>query len=194
MITGRQSTLRRGIAVLITTLAFGAAGAANAQAACPSSMKPRVSGIAWADGPAAGTARLRQASLVSAADRDDEPSIVGLWKVAFLQGGQVIDQGFDAWHADGTETLNDAVPPAIGNVCLGVWEKTGTRTFKLKHFSWNYDANGTAIGIVVINELVKLDKSGNSYRGTVIIDVYDMNETFLFEDTGEITGRRLTAL
>ncbi len=190
MNTGRQNTFRRGIIIAIATLALGGVCAANATAACPSPLTPRVAGVSWTG----GAASQNQAALVYAAYHDDrEPSIVGLWKVAFLQGGQVIDQGFDAWHADGTETLNDYVPPTTGNVCLGVWEKTGVRTFKLKHFSWNYDANGTAIGIVVIHELVKLDKSGNSYRGTVTVDVYDLNETLLFQDTGELPGRRLTA-
>jgi hypothetical protein len=34
-----------------------------------------------------------------------DPTIVGLWNVQFVADGQVIDAGFDAWHADGTETL-----------------------------------------------------------------------------------------
>ena len=195
MSTRRQSTLSRGITVAIATL-LGAACAASAKAACPSSMTPRVAGVSWSDGPLAARARLRQVSLAYAAHDDDsdrEPSIVGLWKVAFLAGGQVIDQGFDAWHADGTETLNDFVPPTTGNVCLGVWERTGARTYKLKHLSWNYDANGNAIGIVVIHELVKLDRSGNSYQGTLTVEVFDLHDTLLFQDSGELTGRRITA-
>ena len=90
---------------------------------------------------------------------------MGLWKVDISADGQVINQGFDAWHGDGTETLNDSVPPTAGNVCLGVWVRTGNRTYKLKHLSWNYGADGNAIGIVIIRELVRLNRSGNSYQG-----------------------------
>src|ERR1700744_4534687 len=45
-------------------------------------------------------------------------SIVGLWMTNFISQGQLVDQGFDAWLADGTEILNDNPPPATGNVCL----------------------------------------------------------------------------
>jgi hypothetical protein len=51
--------------------------------------------------------------------------IIGLWDIKFYSGGQLVDEGFDAWHGDGTETLNDTPPPVTGNVCLGVWAQTG---------------------------------------------------------------------
>ena len=60
-------------------------------------------------------------------------SIVGLWAVTFLfgNGPDVFDHGFELWHADGTElTIDVAVPPAAGNICVGVWEKTGPRSVK----------------------------------------------------------------
>src|SRR5262245_18732849 len=63
-------------------------------------------------------------------------SIVGLWTVTFLvgKGPDVWDQGFELWHADGTEfTMSVAVPPAAGNICVGVWERAGGRTVKLHH-------------------------------------------------------------
>ena len=64
-------------------------------------------------------------------------SIVGLWHVIFVSGGQLFDEGFDAWHSDGTEILNDTAPPqpanGAGTVCLGVFKKTGPGTYKLKH-------------------------------------------------------------
>jgi hypothetical protein len=45
-----------------------------------------------------------------------QASIVGLWDIRFLAGDQVVDEGFDVWHSDGTETLNDTPPPVTGNV------------------------------------------------------------------------------
>src|SRR5262245_23536045 len=71
-------------------------------------------------------------------------SIVGLWHITFLvgHGPDVFDEGFEQWHSDGTEiTIDVAVPPAAGNICLGVWEKTGPRSVKLHHVGWNWDAS-----------------------------------------------------
>ena len=45
-------------------------------------------------------------------------SIVGLWQITFYYEGQVVDVGFDVWHTDGTELLNDIQTPATGNVCV----------------------------------------------------------------------------
>ena len=62
------------------------------------------------------------------------PSITGMWFVNFFSSGAVWDHGFDIWHSDGTEILNDnGYPPAAGNVCLGVWRQTSHNTYKLKH-------------------------------------------------------------
>ena len=184
---------RSGVTFLAVVV-LSAVYVVNASAACPSSFGPRISGVAWSNGPS--SPGRSQASLVNAAyfaDRDDrEPSIVGLWKINFLADGQVIDQGFDAWHGDGTETLNDSVPPSTGNVCLGVWEKTASRTYKLKHLSWNYDAAGNAVGITIIRELIRLDRNGNAYNGTLVFQVYDLADHLLFQGNGEVTGRRIT--
>jgi len=175
----------------VSALAIGllVAFAPGAKAACPTP-RPRVSGVAWADGLRARS-QASALSLVQIGNEEREPSIVGLWKVDILADGQVIDQGFDAWHGDGTETLNDAVPPTTGNVCLGVWERTGRRTYKLKHLSWNYDANGAAIGFIVIREQVKLDRSGHAYDGTYTYAVYDLTETLQFESSGELHATRI---
>jgi hypothetical protein len=195
--TGRHGSLGRALTVSALAIGLCTAFASSAKAACPSPVRPRVSGVGWTDGPRAGMPGRHQGSLVYASfdnqEREREPSIVGLWKVDVSVDGQVIDQGFDAWHADGTETLNDSVPPTTGNVCLGVWEKTGNRTYKLKHLSWNYDANGTAIGIVIIRQLVRLNRAGNAYQGTFTFGVYDLNETLLFQDTGKLSATRITA-
>src|SRR5579863_1508681 len=65
-----------------------------------------------------------QADAISAqplvSDAAVSTSIVGLWNVTFLSGGQVVDVAFDAWHGDQTEILNDYTDPIEGNVCLGV--------------------------------------------------------------------------
>ena len=91
--------------------------------------------------------------------------IVGLWDIKFYSGGQVVDEGFDAWHNDGTEILNDTPPPVTGNVCLGVWTQTGRSSFKLKHPSWIYDptTNTQLAGQAIIRENVTVSRDGNSF-------------------------------
>lgn len=130
---------------------------------------------------------------------DDDISIVGFWHVKFVsQGstgipdGAVVDAGFSQWHADGTEILNSSRPPATSNFCLGVWEKTGHRTFSLNHFALSSDLNGNLVGPAQIREHVTLDKSGNSYSGTFTIDQYDTAGNLLAHVQGNISATRIT--
>ena len=179
--------IRHGALIAGLFVAF----ASSARAACPTPRQIRMPGVSWSDSRNEGQAHVVRAVAVESPDR--EPSIVGLWKVDLIMDGQVIDRGFDAWHGDGTETLNDSVSPLLGNVCLGVWEQTGRRTYKLKHPSWSYDNAGNLVGTVIIHELITLDRGGNSYRGTVVFDVFDLDENQVFEGTGEVVGKRITA-
>jgi hypothetical protein len=118
-------------------------------------------------------------------------SIVGLWNVSFISGGAVVDVAFDAWHSDGTEILNDYTNPIEGNVCLGVWEQTGPRTYKLKHPSWSFDASGNLQGTVIIGEVVTVASNGNSYSGSYTYDIYDTAGNFIQEFTGTIKATRI---
>jgi len=131
----------------------------------------------------------------STSDSTDEAkdSIVGLWHVRFLSGGLLYDEGFDQWHSDGSEILNDnGVPPAQGNVCLGVWKKVGSRTFKLKHPAWNWDANGNLTGTLIIRETVTVDADRDSYHGTFTFDFYDLNGNLTSEVKGDLNAKRIT--
>jgi hypothetical protein len=123
----------------------------------------------------------------------EAPRIVGLWDVQFLVDGQVVDEGFDQYHSDGTEVLNDTPPPAAGSVCLGVYVKTGKRSIKLKHPSWIYDAtNTTVIGRATILENITLDPSGNSFTGTFILQLRDLMGNPLAPDApGQLKGDRI---
>jgi hypothetical protein len=121
------------------------------------------------------------------------PSIVGLWNVTFVSGGQTVDQGFDQWNLGGTEILNDTPPPATGNVCLGVWAQIGQLSYKLNHPSWTFDSAGNLNGTVVIREQVVLDPRGNNFAGAFTYYVYDLNGNLLDRVNGKITGTRITA-
>jgi hypothetical protein len=124
-------------------------------------------------------------------DREAERAIiVGLWKVTFTSGGQVTDMGFDAWHGDGTETLND-VSPISNNMCLGVWAQTAPRTFQLKHMVLRFDGAGTFIGTAVLRETNIVNHEGNAFTGTFTIEFFDLAGASLFVGSGEVTGERV---
>lgn len=124
--------------------------------------------------------------------RDTERAIiVGLWQVTFTSGGQVTDVGFDAWHSDGTETLND-VSPISHNVCLGVWEQTGPRSFQLKHMVLRFDASGAMIGTAILRETNIVNRDGDAFTGTFTIDFLDLEGHVIFTGAGEVAGERVT--
>lgn len=142
---------------------------------------------AWASVPASGTER----------QADSGATVVGLWNVTFSSGGQVFDQGFDQWHSDGTEILNDNAPPAppngTGNLCLGVYKKTGSQTYKLRHPFWIMDANGNLAGSGFYLEKITVASDGNTYSGTFDFQEFDLNGMQIFEATGTIAADRITA-
>jgi hypothetical protein len=136
----------------------------------------------------------RAASAAPELPESAHPSITGLWDIKFYSGGQLVDEGFDAWHSDGLELLNDTPPPATGNVCVGVYAQTGQRTFKLKHPSWIFDSTNTfVIGTATIRETVTVDRSGDSFGGTFTIDAVDTFGNVLGHTEGTIKATRIKA-
>src|SRR5262249_45448592 len=117
-----------------------------------------------------------------------------------------LDAGYAQWHSDETEIMNSSRDPATSNFCLGTWKKTGHRKFKLNHFALSWDNSGSGkmctpdpgapscfVGPTNIREEVFLDRSGNSYTGTVTIDQYDKDNHWMFQLTGKISAHRITA-
>lgn len=111
----------------------------------------------------------------------------------FTSDGEVTDAGFDVWHSDGTQLLNDNPPPVTGNVCVGVWTQTGPLTYELKHPSWAFDpdTNTTLIGIAYILEKVTLDPSGDKYTGTATIEGYDLDGNHVVHLESSVSGDRI---
>jgi hypothetical protein len=104
-------------------------------------------------------------------------SIVGLWKTTFLAGDgpDVLYEGFQQWHTGGTELMVDnGVPPAFGNVCVGVWKQIGSRTYRLRHVTFNWDEQGRSTGTFVMQMTVTLDRRGNRYTGKYVSDSFDL--------------------
>jgi hypothetical protein len=134
-------------------------------------------------------------------DRYDGAAIVGMWKVSFVAEGNnpgppdgtPIDFGFQQWHSDGTEILNSGMrAPATGNFCLGVWKRTGRRTYKLNHFALSYDPSGNFVGPANIREEVVLDPDDGSYSGSFAIAQFDQHGNMIGGVIGRVTGTRIT--
>jgi hypothetical protein len=123
--------------------------------------------------------------------------IVGMWIADFLVGNttQIYDRAIMIFYADGNETENDiAVPPATQNVCYGVWERTGTGTFKVRHLGWVFDVTGLFAGRVEVNATVSLTDGGTGFRGTYVLEQYDVAGNAIPADhaEGDLTATRYT--
>jgi hypothetical protein len=119
-------------------------------------------------------------------------SIIGLWKTDFLigTGPDLFDQAFQQFHSDGTELmLSRGLPPSLGNVCVGIWQKTGARSYKLKHTAWNWTADGTFAGTFIMEATIRLSRSGDGFTGTWRADSFDTSGTLIPDQHFEGTAR-----
>ena len=124
------------------------------------------------------------------------PSIVGLWHTTFtvdVDGTEVaIQEAFQLWIAGGTEVHNPNVDPRQGSVCLGVWQQSAPRTFKLTHRVWSWNASGGFEGTLHLAETLTLRNGGDRFRGTFTLDIYDPSGAFVTQVTGTATGERIS--
>lgn len=140
-----------------------------------------------------------------ASSSGNDHSVVGMWHAVLRLGnnGPVYDEIFEHFHADGTELLvSNSLPPALGNICIGVWKRTGPRTYKLKHMTWNWapDVNegfgvpGTHSGHFELELTLRLDPGGKTYRGTWSAKNYDLSGEHIAEldVEGTIRGTRIS--
>jgi hypothetical protein len=128
--------------------------------------------------------------------RDDDAGpfglrIVGLWATTVTQGQTVLLRGFDVYHSDHTEALNEFHDPRTGNVCFGVWKYVGHNVYKLKHPAFLWDANGVWIGYRVLRQTVTLSSDGNSFTGTWSNDRTDTNGNITSHIDADIAGTRV---
>ncbi len=140
------------------------------------------------------------ASLMLVANQQGaDDRIVGFWKMtlvaegnAGIPNGTVIDAGYTQWHGDGTEIINSSRPPATGNFCLGVWQKSGPSGYTVNHIALAANENGQLIGPAQIRENVALDQKANHYDGTFTLDQYDFSGNLLAHIGGRVTATRIT--
>ena len=130
-----------------------------------------------------------------------EPTIVGTWKEHWISEGSEgipdgaeIDAGYAQWHSDGTEiNVSGLRTPMSGDVCLGEWIKTGTRSYRLNHFGISYDSTGlNLVGPARIQQWLTLDEKGMATSGKFTIDQYDESGNLLAHIQGKVIGTRVT--
>ena len=119
-------------------------------------------------------------------------SIVGLWHVSYESGGELFYEAFDQWHPDGTEFENAYAIPTEGNVCEGVWKQVGSRTVRLNHIGWNFDASGNPAGTFTLAETNIVSEDGATYTGSFDYKLYDPNGILLDEIKGTQMATRIT--
>jgi hypothetical protein len=174
----------RGVVLSISAIALSTLYVPPASA-CTLSEKPARSALITL-APAAALAPSPAAGAATPEGKAKSRSIVGLWKADTYYQGQLVDQGFDTFHTDGTELLIDTSAPATDNVCAGVWEQTAPATIKLKHPSWFFDLNGNLLGIAIIRETLTVDWDDDSFKGSWSSDAYDLAGNLLNHGQGEL--------
>ena len=137
----------------------------------------------------------------------DDP-IVGMWHVTFTAEGNEagppdntpIDNSLVVWHSDRTEIMASSRPAQDGDICLGVWERTGRSKYKLNHLPWlggNDTTNapsgiGNPTGPTRLFEEVTLSPDGKHYCGRFTLDAFDTAGNLTAHIIGVVTATRVT--
>jgi hypothetical protein len=192
----------RTLAVTFGALALGILFVPNSTAQCGGARQPAATHTGWHY--QLGQPQLIHAAFVTGSDfgTGGEAGIVGFWHVKFVSKGSAgipdgteVDAGYAQWHSDGTEIMNSGGrSPLTGDFCLGVWQQTGLRSFKLNHFAAAWDSTGSnLIGPANIQENVTLSPNGDNFTGTFTIDQYTEAGNRVAHVQGTITGNRINA-
>jgi hypothetical protein len=190
---GRNARILAAVAIL----AFSSLFSANARAACTVSPGPQLDLVLPPQLLEHAPAQQSSEVPSDSSAHNSRPSITGLWFVTFYSAdGVAFDHGFDVWHSDGTEILNDNGPPepawSTGSFCMGVWKFIGHNTYKLRHLGWNFDGDGNLSATVLILQTVTVDADGDSYRGPSVFDLYDpVSGKLMSHTTGEVKAHRI---
>jgi hypothetical protein len=182
-----KTKLRAVLIAAVTAAAFGTVFAPFATAGC---FSPDEKGASLRLTP----------SVAPAADT----TMVGFWHVDFVAQGNTngipdgtpIDSAYVQWHSDGTEIMNSSRDPRTSSFCLGVWKRTGTFTYVLKHFALSWNNDGTPQGPATIVESVTLARSGDTFTGSFTITQYATDGITIIPPTpivGTLSGTRITA-
>lgn len=102
--------------------------------------------------------------------------IVGQWQVVMTafpgtNNEFIFDFGFQQFHNDGTELMiSGGVPPTIGNVCIGAWERGAGGEIRVRHMTWNWAGNEVLgdlpTGYFLLDVTLRTNSQGTAYAGT----------------------------
>lgn len=173
----------RALSVVSLSVAVLAAGAIDARAACMAQPTSSYSARAGAG----SLARPGTAPALAAAAQNASSSggpIVGQWQVVMTafpgtNNEFVFDFGFQQFHPDGTELMiSGGVPPTIGNVCIGAWEREAGGVIRLRHMTWNWAGNEVLgdlpTGYFLLEVALRTNALGTAYAGTWRAASYDL--------------------
>ena len=187
------TSIRLRVIVIVAITTLGTTFASEAKASCfATGVKNALSAtpqrLAAFAAPAAASQREQSES---------SDSIAGMWLTEYLigDGPALFDQAFQQFQSGGTEMmLSNAVPPALGNVCLGVWKAVGPRAVQLRHLAWNWDADGHLLGSFVLLATLTVERGGGQFSGTWTADSYDPSGTLIPElhAEGIVRASRIT--
>jgi hypothetical protein len=110
-----------------------------------------------------------------------------------LPDGTLFGNAYQQWHSDGTEIHNSEGPAASGQICLGIWKKTGRSHYTLNHFYLHSDPTTNSMDSrAQIREEIDLDRGGDEHFGTFTIDGYDLAGNPIFHAEGTVHATRIT--
>lgn len=141
----------------------------------------------------------------------DHADLVGMWNVNFISDGSayphpipngvVYDFATIQYHSDGTEfQISGGRAPSTGDVCMGIWQQTGERTYKVKHLALAWASPDSMppsttkyLGPARLTETIHLNRRGDRFDGTVTLDQYaDDGVTLLEHISGTMVGIRFS--
>jgi hypothetical protein len=162
------------VALLSATLA--AASVVEARAACTVPGPSKLSALTGANKLARPGIAPALAAAAQSGNSNGGGPIVGQWQVVMTAspgtpGEFIFDFGFQQFHSDGTELMiSGGVPPTIGNVCIGVWERQAGGAIHLRHMTWNWAGNEVLgdppTGYFLLEVTVRTNSQGTAYSGT----------------------------
>ena len=171
-----QRILSRVLSVALLSAAVLAASAIEARAACMTRGASKPSALTGAARLARPGATPILAGAAQGAGANGAGPIVGQWQVLMTafpgtNNEFIFDFGFQQFHSDGTELMiSGGVPPTIGNVCIGAWERSAGGEIRLRHMTWNWAGNEVLgdlpTGYYLLEVTLRTNSQGTAYTGT----------------------------
>jgi hypothetical protein len=145
-LAARQSLTRRE---MLTGAALAAAGGLSTLA---------LPGAALAANPGPVDLAGLWHDVISAADNSFAP-----FEVLELYGGGI-------WIGSGNADLS---PASLSSSAWGIWERTGSHSFRVTGRWWTYKPNGTPTGFGTVSWTLTVSEDGNAYHGHGPVQFFD---------------------